>query len=89
MTTTPFMRRTTKEVIARIQKVVDKYVEEGLSLKDARERAYLEARDNPRKDVRRKTASKAKGKKGKAAPKVGMKKGKAVRKKGKAVRKKR
>ena len=69
MTTTPFMRRTTKEVIARIQKVVAKYVEQGMSLKDARERAHLEARDNPRRDIRRKSASKAKGKKGKAVRK--------------------
>jgi hypothetical protein len=75
------LRRETKKAIKRIAEVTDKYVAEGMSRKAARQRAIDEARDNPRRDIRRMAMAK-RGKGGRL--KVGTKK-KHVRK---AVRRK-
>jgi uncharacterized protein YoaH (UPF0181 family) len=46
-------RRATKKALERIERQIQKYMAEGMSRKAAAERAYKEARDNPRKDFRR------------------------------------
>jgi hypothetical protein len=47
-----FQRRRTQKAEKRIEEAVKKYIAEGLSEKDARAKAFADARDNPRSDWR-------------------------------------
>jgi hypothetical protein len=52
----PIKRRDTKKALERIKKRTKEIMAEGKSEQAARDQAFNEARDNPRKDYRRKTA---------------------------------
>jgi hypothetical protein len=54
------LRRTTKAALARVKKLADKYIAEGMTPQKAEEKAYQDLRDNPRRDWRRKARRKAK-----------------------------
>jgi len=48
----PIKRRDMKKTLAKIDKLAQKYMNKGLSKREARSRAYAEARDNPRKNFK-------------------------------------
>jgi uncharacterized protein YoaH (UPF0181 family) len=45
-------RRSVKKALSKIEKLKAKYMAEGLSKKEASDKAYKEARDNPRRNFR-------------------------------------
>lgn len=53
MAVDPIKRRDTKKGLAIIEKAAAKYMALGMSKTAARDRAYREARDNPRKTIKR------------------------------------
>jgi len=67
----PIKRRDTKKALAKIQVLAEKYIAQGMSKEDARDRAYREARDNPRMSIKRykKKATAVKRYKKSASPK--------------------
>jgi len=50
--TEPIKRRDTKKALKKIDALAQKYIKEGMSKKDARDRAHKEARNNPRANIR-------------------------------------
>jgi hypothetical protein len=47
------LRRDTKKAVEGINKKKEEYIKQGLSKEEAHERAWNEARDNPRKNIKR------------------------------------
>jgi hypothetical protein len=50
----PIKRRNTKKALEKIKKRTEEIMAEGKSERAARDQAFKEARDNPRRDYRRK-----------------------------------
>jgi hypothetical protein len=49
----PTKRRETKRALAEIELLTKKYMDQGMTREEARDRAYKDRRDNPRMDYRR------------------------------------